>query len=116
MLGLAGACAGAAGWAFFSISICRCLICSGVGAGACGCGLAAGAFAGVLAAPVVVSRIDFAPSLWVTIEESAIEVIMKTTAATVVILDRNEAGPRLPKAVCVAPPPNALARSAPLPD
>ena len=132
MLGLTGAagvepftppCAGAgvvvwpcAGCAcLVSICICLCLICSGVGAGAGGWVFAAGAFAGALV-PLVVSRIDLAPSLFVAIVESVIEVTMKIIAATVVILERNEAGPRLPKAVCVAPPPNALAKSAPLPD
>ena len=49
----------------------------------------------------------------VVIIDSAMLVSMKTTAAPVVIFDRNEAGPRLPNAVCVAPPPKAPAKSAP---
>jgi len=106
-------CAGCACLA--SICICLCLICSGVGAGAGGWVFTADDFAGALL-PLVVSRIDLAPSRLVVSVESVIEVTIKMTAATVVNLERNEAGPRLPKAVCVAPPPNALARSAPLPD
>ena len=91
------------------------LISSGVGVAAGAAGGAAGFFAGVAFCFPVVSSTDFA-SLLVETVARPMQVSIKTIAATVVIFDKNDAGPRLPKAVWVAPPPKAPAKSAPFPD
>ena len=60
-------------------------------------------------------RFERDPALRVARMESDIEVIIKTTAESVVALDSRVAEPRGPKAVCEPIPPNAPARSAALP-
>jgi hypothetical protein len=113
----AGAGAGAGCCAFFlaaSAFSCSFWICSCEGIAT---GLLAGAFFDgcVVCCFVVVSRIDLL-SLLTLIRDKEKLVTIKIIAATDVIFDRKDAGPRLPKAVCVAPPPKAPAKSALLPD